>query len=1556
MGKNIRKKIANLLACAVVVQTVASPALYATPVNEDIITIPLETLELSTTTTTPSTYEIEPTSTLSNGNYGANISVDGIDSSMTVGYYQSENVNILIDNGSYYLTLVIDDQNTMMGQTYTNIVDGIEVLVNGEYVSADVTKVTSGDMSYAIATIELDDLSSPIQIKGSFFKNAGVFFAPDGSSEEVIITIDESSLSLGTGSIPTPDNNAGISNGEYGTSISVAEVSGGNSMTAQYFQTDNVHLVAENGNYSLSLVIKDESFMGGQTYTNTVDSIEVLTNGVYSEVSLDRVVSDGVHYAIATIELNDLSSPVQIKGSFFANANVVFIPGGSSEEVIITIDESSLSLGTGSIPTPDGDTENDLINYADGTYTGVLNFSDYADYLPFNDVRFSLENGEATITLYVEQTEGIDIPKQFVNGEWQEVNYTLESHMIGFTSTNFYRCEFVTSSSQNLFSIVDGEEFTITLSDLDKQISDMSQLSNGNYTANINIWKETSDVESTVANRIPTEFRTVDLSVENGVATVTLYIEKNSDMVVPPEYLNVDGEWQLAHNIELIEIAGQTNPFYQFEVQTISDTAEIRCMQMTEGVFMAGARIVLNDIKEATSTENTGDLSQYQDGTYTATANFLELNSDNEYSNSAYLPFNDVRFEIADGVAKVTFYVEQTEGVNAPKYQTENLTWQEVDYTLESHMIGFTSTNFYRCEFETSSSETIFTIIEDEQFRLVLSDLENQISDMSQLSGVKYSADINIWKETSDVDSTVANRIPTQFRTVEVNVESGLATVTLYIEKNSDMVVPPEYLNLDGEWQLAHNIELVEIAGQDNPFYKFEVQTISDTVEVRCMQMTEGVFMAGARIVLSNIRDYETPVESDFLTYANGEYKANIDILKETEDETSIYANRMPFTEVDVNINNGIATVSLLLEKNSDMIVAPEYFQNDEWVDANAQLIDIEDQEYQFYSFDVPTTQTTFLIRAMEMNGTVMPGCRIILNDITPVDDFVGGDDSNNGSTDGGTSSGGSSGGSSDDTTTEGQQGEVLDGTYNVSANITLPDGGESVSGKFYQDTNLNLVVKDGNFTLTVVINDGWIFSGEYVPNIVDALEHKVNGTYQSLSLRKGSIGDLGYVTADISFSDINEPIYLKGTFFGQTDLSWMAGGSSTEEVMMVLDTSTLNFGSGGIAPTVMDTDATADEDETEAIIEEFTLTNGTITLTLSEEDEDLDEDRFSATYSINGADAKDLELNNFDMDETTVMYTFEAFTQTEEEQTIVVAVQLDSQDEIERTIVIPALGDDSEIVIIPAFSFKENLTEVAYIQGYGDGTFRPTNTITREEALTMFGRLINVTPESYKAIDLRVTDTTNTGLAKLFARKNLLVDYTEDGYLVQVPLLSNLNIVDADGEKIKIVDDVAFIEVADFDDEVTLYINESIVQLTFEESSYSLLLETETQAQTRLFNSLGLTNVLTNNKEGITREDFTKMLVAFSNPTAIVEGPEFSDISPNHSSYNAILLATSAGFIRGYEDNTFRPENVVTRAEAVTMINRMIGDAEEAPKNSSPFIDVQTSHWAFEDIYRAFN
>jgi len=56
---------------------------------------------------------------------------------------------------------------------------------------------------------------------------------------------------------------------------------------------------------------------------------------------------------------------------------------------------------------------------------------------------------------------------------------------------------------------------------------------------------------------------------------------------------------------------------------------------------------------------------------------------------------------------------------------------------------------------------------------------------------------------------------------------------------------------------------------------------------------------------------------------------------------------------------------------------------------------------------------------------------------------------------------------------------------------------------------------------------------------------------------------------------------------------------------------------------------------------------------------------------------------------------------------------------------------------------------------------------------------------------------------------------------------------------------------------------------------------------------------------------------------------------------------------MQGYEDGSFRPANYITRAEAVTVVNRMLGRVASDYNLAAvtPPFDVPSTYWAYNDI-----
>ena len=75
-----------------------------------------------------------------------------------------------------------------------------------------------------------------------------------------------------------------------------------------------------------------------------------------------------------------------------------------------------------------------------------------------------------------------------------------------------------------------------------------------------------------------------------------------------------------------------------------------------------------------------------------------------------------------------------------------------------------------------------------------------------------------------------------------------------------------------------------------------------------------------------------------------------------------------------------------------------------------------------------------------------------------------------------------------------------------------------------------------------------------------------------------------------------------------------------------------------------------------------------------------------------------------------------------------------------------------------------------------------------------------------------------------------------------------------------------------------------------------------------------------------------------------------FSDVD-NHWAKDSIEKLSQINIVKGYEDNTFRPDKNMTRAEVVTIINRLIG----AQKESLKYIpDLDRQSWYSSEIRKS--
>ncbi len=113
--------------------------------------------------------------------------------------------------------------------------------------------------------------------------------------------------------------------------------------------------------------------------------------------------------------------------------------------------------------------------------------------------------------------------------------------------------------------------------------------------------------------------------------------------------------------------------------------------------------------------------------------------------------------------------------------------------------------------------------------------------------------------------------------------------------------------------------------------------------------------------------------------------------------------------------------------------------------------------------------------------------------------------------------------------------------------------------------------------------------------------------------------------------------------------------------------------------------------------------------------------------------------------------------------------------------------------------------------------------------------------------------------------------------------------------------------------------------------------------------------------EEFVTRAEFATMASRFdTTPPGGKEPRVFKDVSSGHWAKASIDYLSAKNVVSGDPTGDFRPDENITRAEAVTMLNALLGrkaDTQFLSEHSGSAIsytDVDTSYWAYGDIQEA--
>ena len=107
-----------------------------------------------------------------------------------------------------------------------------------------------------------------------------------------------------------------------------------------------------------------------------------------------------------------------------------------------------------------------------------------------------------------------------------------------------------------------------------------------------------------------------------------------------------------------------------------------------------------------------------------------------------------------------------------------------------------------------------------------------------------------------------------------------------------------------------------------------------------------------------------------------------------------------------------------------------------------------------------------------------------------------------------------------------------------------------------------------------------------------------------------------------------------------------------------------------------------------------------------------------------------------------------------------------------------------------------------------------------------------------------------------------------------------------------------------------------------------------------------------------LTRAEFAALIFRFANiERADIENP-FTDLEDAHWAYNEILALTNSGLIEGYPDDTYKPENNITRAEVMTVINKLLGrkplESYVESLHFNPYNDLYEEKWYYVTVLEA--
>ena len=119
-----------------------------------------------------------------------------------------------------------------------------------------------------------------------------------------------------------------------------------------------------------------------------------------------------------------------------------------------------------------------------------------------------------------------------------------------------------------------------------------------------------------------------------------------------------------------------------------------------------------------------------------------------------------------------------------------------------------------------------------------------------------------------------------------------------------------------------------------------------------------------------------------------------------------------------------------------------------------------------------------------------------------------------------------------------------------------------------------------------------------------------------------------------------------------------------------------------------------------------------------------------------------------------------------------------------------------------------------------------------------------------------------------------------------------------------------------------------------------------------------GYTNGEFKPQNNLTRAEFAALIRRFAKLRKSDKENPFHDLDTSHWAYEDILALNASGLLEGYEDGTYRAEKEITRAEVMTVVNKILGrnPSEHYVKalGFNPFNDIKKDQWYYVIVLEA--